>query len=137
MQIGIAEFLEKVSKLKKNEEKVEALKINDSYVLRVILQAAFDPDVKFDLPSGTPPYKVNTLVDQQQILIREARKIQYFVKDLHPNLSSTKREMMFIELLENVDPEDAKLLIAIKDKKFPWKGITLDIVKEGLPGLIP
>jgi hypothetical protein len=43
---------------------------------------------------------------------------------------------MFISLLENVDPKDAKLLCAIKEKKLPFKGITIQHVTEGLPGLI-
>ena len=30
MQIGVAEFLEKVSKLKKTQEKVDAIRANDS-----------------------------------------------------------------------------------------------------------
>ena len=135
MQIGVAEFLEKVSKLKKTQEKVDAIKANDSFVLRVILQGIFDPKVKFLLPEGDPPYKPNDLPDQEHVLIHEARKIQYFVEGFHPNLPQTKREQMFIELLENVDPKDAKLLCAMKDKKLPFKGITIQHAVEGLPGL--
>jgi hypothetical protein len=135
MQVSISEFLEKVSKLKKTQEKVEAIKANDSFVLRVILQAAFDPKVEFLLPPGTPPYKPNDLVDLEHVLIREARMIQYFVKGFHDTLPQTKREQMFISLLENVDPKDALLLCAIKEKKLPYKGITIQHVLEGLPGL--
>ncbi len=43
---------------------------------------------------------------------------------------------MFIELLERVDPNDAKLLCAIKEKKMPFPGITIEHVTKGLPGLI-
>lgn len=136
MQVGIAEFLEKVSKLKNNKLKAEAIKANDSYVLRVILQAAFDPNVEWLLPEGKPPYKPNELFDQQNVLIRDARKIKYFIKGFYDNLSQTKRELMFIEMLELCDPKDAELLVNIKDKKLPFEGITLAIVKEGLPGLI-
>jgi hypothetical protein len=39
--------------------------------------------------------------------------------------------------LESVARKDAELLIAVKDKKFPYKGITKEIVKEAFPGLIP
>ena len=135
MQVSVSEFLEKVSKLKKTQEKVEAIKANDSFVLRVIMQAAFDPKVEFLLPLGTPPYKPNDLVDLEHVLIREARMIQYFVKGFHDTLPQTKREQMFISLLENVDPKDALLLCAIKEKKLPYKGITIQHVLEGLPGL--
>ena len=136
MQVSIAEFLEKVGKLKKTQEKIDALAFNDSFPLRVILQAAFDPKVEFLLPAGEPPYKPNDLVDQENVLVREARMIQYFVKGFHDDLPQTKREQMFISLLENVDPKDAKLLCAIKEKKLPFKGITIQHVTEGLPGLI-
>ncbi len=138
MQIGLCEFLTKVSKLKRTQEKIDALKANDSLPLRIILQCAFDPDVKFILPEGEPPYKPNELLDQQHILVKECEKMKYFVQGLgHDMLAQAKREMMFVELLERVDPEDAKLLVAIKDKKLPMKGITLDHVLNALPGLIP
>lgn len=136
MQIGVAEFLEKVGKLKRTQEKVDALKANDSFVLRVVLQGAFDPNVKWALPEGIPPYKPSELTDQEHILINEARKIQYFVDGFY-DLPPTKREMMFIELLEAVAPKDAELLCAIKEKRLPFKGITIQHVKEALPGLIP
>jgi hypothetical protein len=136
-RVGVAEFLEKVSKLKKKEEKVAALKANDSFVIRTIMQGAFDPRVKWLLPEGEPPYRVNDLVDQENVLIKDARKLAYFVEGGYPNLKQTKREMMFIEMLETVTPADAKLLCAIKEKKLPWKSITADIVKEAFPGMMP
>ena len=43
---------------------------------------------------------------------------------------------MFIELLEQVDPKDATLLCAVKEKKLPFKGITIQHVKEAFPGMI-
>jgi len=136
MQISVAEFLEKVSKLKKTQEKIDAIKANDSTVLRMILQACYDPNVVWALPPGNPPYKPSALVDQQHILIHESRKIPYFIKGFREDIPSAKREAMWIELLEAVDPKDAELLCAIKEKK-PLKGITIQHVTEGLPGLIP
>lgn len=137
MIIGLYEFLYKVSRLKKTQEKVDALKYNDSVQLRIILQGAFDPTVEWLLPPGEPPYKPNELVDQQHVLIKEVEKLRYYVKGFHDNLNQKKREMMFVELLERVDPNDAKLLIAIKDKTLPFNGITIQHVREALPGLIP
>lgn len=136
MVIGMSEFLQKVAKLKKTQEKIDAIRHNDSIQLRIILQGAFDPSVVWLLPPGEPPYKPNELVDQQHVLLKECEKLRYFIKGFYDNLNQTKRETMFVELLERVDPEDAKLLCAIKDKKLPFNGITLQHVKEGLPGLI-
>ena len=88
------------------------------------------------IPPGEPPYTPNDLVDQQHVLIKDIEKLRYFIKGFYDNLNQTKREQMFVELLERVAPDDAKLLVAIKDKKMPSPGITIQHVKEGLPGLI-
>lgn len=92
MQVGVAEFLEKVSKLKKRYEKVAALKMNDSFVLRTTLQAAFDPRIKFLLPEGEVPYNQNKLPDQEGNYINLARKLIYFVEGPYTNMRSSKRE---------------------------------------------
>jgi len=132
--VGMAEFLKKVAKLRSNKQKVEALKYNDSLPLRIILQGAFDPKVKWLLPEEDPPYKPTDLVDQEHVLLKNAEKLRYFVEGFY-DLPQGKREMMFIDLLERVAPEDAELLLAIKNKKLPWDTIKADIVKEALPGL--
>lgn len=135
MVVGMAEFLEKIGKYKRTQDKVDALKANDTFAMRVILQATYDPTVKFLLPEGAPPYKPNELVDQEHVFHKEARMVQYFVEGFHPNLAKNKREMMFVEFLERLAPKDAELLINAKDKK-PIKGITIQHVKEAFPGLI-
>ena len=136
MQIGLAEFLEKVGKLKRTQEKIDALAANDSVPLRIILQGCYDPNVVWMLPPGVPPYKPNDLVDQEHILIKETEKLRYYIKGFYDDLPQLKRETMFVQLLENIAPKDAELLCTIKDKK-PIKGITLEHVTKGLPGLIP
>jgi hypothetical protein len=136
MQIGLAEFLEKVGRLKKTQEKIDAIAANDSLPLRIILQAGYDPNVKWALPPGTPPYKPNDLTDQEHVLIKNTEKLRYYIEGFYDDLPSLKRETMFVQLLENVAPKDAELLCTIKDKK-PIKGITLEHVVKGLPGLIP
>jgi hypothetical protein len=40
---------------------------------------------------------------------------------------------MFIEMLEAVDFDDAKLLVAVKEKKLPFKTITKKLVMEAFP----
>lgn len=137
MVIGMYEFLQKVANLKTTEEKIEALKYNDSVQLRIILQGAFDPNVVWLLPPGNPPYKPNDLVDQQHVLLKDCEKIRYFVRGFFDNLKQTRRETMFVEFLERVDPQDAKLLLAIKEKRLPFDGITAYHVKAAFPDLLP
>ena len=46
-----------------------------------------------------------------------------------------KKERMFLEMIEGVHPEDAKLVIGMINKETP-KGITRAVVEEAYPGLL-
>jgi hypothetical protein len=137
MKLGVSEILEKVSKLKKKEERIEELrKHGDNRAMLQILQYALDPRIKWLLPEGTPPYKKNEYLDQESNLYSEVRRLYLFVEGGNPNLTPLKREMLFIGLLEMLAPADAALLCAAKDKKLPYKTITKEIVNEAFPGLL-
>jgi hypothetical protein len=47
-----------------------------------------------------------------------------------------RREGLFLNLLESLNPEEAELLIAAKDKKMKYKGITKKLVNDAFPNLI-
>lgn len=136
MRLSISEILEKASKLSKNQEKIEFLRQNYSQPLGMVVKYALDPNIKFVLPEGAPPYKPNDLTGQETRLYSEARKLYLFLDTCTKNLPKMRKEALFIEMLENVDPRDAKLLIDMKDKKLPYKGLTLKLIKEAFPGLI-
>lgn len=136
MRLGIFQILEQTSKLKSTEEKIAFLRANDSAALQNILKYAFDPSIVWDLPDGEPPYKPCPYPGQEMRLMSEVRRLYLFVKGGNPNLTKIKREALYIELLESIHPEDAKLLNAVKSKKIPYKGITSKLVKEAWPGLI-
>lgn len=135
-RVGIAEFLNKVSKLKNESDKINALKFNDSFVIRTILQATFDPLVIWLLPVGKTVYKPSVLVDQENILIAEIRKIKLFIAGFYDNLTPTKRELLFIEFLETLAPADAKMIVDIKNGENPWGDLlNRKIVLQAYPDL--
>jgi len=136
MKLGLAEILKKASEIEKKADKIEWIRRNDSPALRALLKYAFDPKVKFLLPEGAPPYKPNELPDLQSVLYSELRKLYLFIEGGNDNLKPTRREYLFIQLLENLDKEDAELIAAVKDKKVPYKGITKKFVDEIYPGLL-
>ena len=136
MKLGVAEILQKVSKLSRRSDKVNELRKNDNFAVRTILQGAFDSRIKWLLPEGTPPFKKNDLVDLEGVLYAEVRKLYLFVEGGKNDLKPLKRETLFIELLESLAPADADLLCAVKDKKIPYKGITPQLVREAFPGLL-
>ena len=128
------EILTKVNNAKDKPKKIEVLKQNDSVPLRHVLKGAFDPKIEWDLPEGTPPYKENDAPagTEHTTLYTEARKLWHFVKGADPKLSKTKKEMMFIQLLEGLHKDDAELMIAVKQKELNkrYKGLTDAVVKE-------
>jgi len=60
-----------------------------------------------------------------------------FIEGANPNMKQVKREQLFIDILQAVDPEDADLLVAMKDKTSPYKGLTKDVVYAAFPELFP
>ncbi|CAB4140794.1 hypothetical protein UFOVP395_129 [uncultured Caudovirales phage] len=136
MKIGVAEILKKASEIKDDAARVEWLRVNSNPTVHTILRYAYDPKIVWQLPEGAPPYKPNDLVDQQHRLYTELRKLYLFVEGGNPNLKPLRREQLFIELLEVVDPEDAKLLLAVKEKTIPYPGITKQVVQKAFPGLV-
>ena len=139
MKYSISEILERASAGDKVNGKAALLIKYDNPTLRKILKYTFSEKVTFNgLPEGEPPYKPNTLVDVENVLYAETRRLYLFTDGGNPNLSQLRKEAIFIELLENVDSRDAKLLVSMKDKKLPeeFKGITKAVVKKAFPDLL-
>lgn len=137
MRLGISEILSNTSKLSSDEEKIQYLQANDSVPLKQILKYTFDKTIKFNLPEGEPPFTPNAVPGSQTNLYQEARRLYLFIEGSGaPNLPTMKRENLFIQSLEFVDPQDAKLLCAMKDKMMPYEGITGSLVNQAFPGLI-
>lgn len=134
---SIAAILKECSELATVNERIEYLQKNQHPVMLMILKYAYDPSIVFILPEGAPPYKPCEFLDQEGRLYTEARKLYLFIEGGNPNLNKVKREMLFIQLIESLDKRDAELLISIKEKKLPFKGITEKIVKAAFPGLLP
>ena len=61
--------------------------------------------------------------------------VRFFVKGgPGDQLTTIKRETMFISLLEGIHPGDAKLVVQMINKE-KIDGLTKNIVKEAFPGL--
>ena len=65
-------------------------------------------------------------------LRREYQNLYHFVKGGNDGLTTIRREMMFINLLQGLHPKEAEILILTKDKRLQeqYSKITFDVVKE-------
>ena len=134
-------MLQDVSK-KPAAQRSEALKYYVKHVpnLKAYLHFTFHPSAKFDLPDGIPPYKPTDLVDAEALIYKEMRKANYLLttdSGGNPNIHRIKKETMFIQMLEYVHPDDAKLLVAMKDKKCPIKNITYKLIHDTFEDMLP
>ena len=138
MAVALPTIFAEVSKAKTKEAKKEVLlRHEQNGALKEILKYTFNPDIKFLLPPGNPPY--NSVVDQSDnptYLYGLVRKLYLFVEGGNPNLKPVRREYLFLELLESIHPLEAELLLQVKDKKIKCRGLTYNLVKETFPDLI-
>jgi hypothetical protein len=138
MAISLVTILADVAKAKNKKEKKEVLlKHGNNGALKEILKYTYDPNIKFLLPPGNPPY--NSVVDETEnptYLYGLVRKLYLFVEGGNPNLKPQRREYLFIELLESIHPKEAEILLQMKDKKLKCNGLTYNLVKETFPRLI-
>lgn len=135
----VVSIFEEMDKTKSRKAKIDILRYHrQNPVLIPMLKLTFDENITWDLPEGSPPYKKqDDLLENDNGLYREWRKLYIFVNtSKKPEMSSVKREKLFIEMLESILPEEAELVIAVKDKKLPYKGITRKLVEEALPGIL-
>ena len=128
-----------VEKAKTKDQKKETLIKYDNSALRELLRYAFDPNLKFLLPPGTPPHRYagDTNEPNPTYLYGLVRKLYLFVEGGNTALKQSRREYLFIEMLESIHPSEAELLLQVKDKKVKCRGLTYNLVKNTFPDLLP
>jgi hypothetical protein len=134
----IYEILELASKQRSKAKKVEVLKEYETGALKSIFIWNFDESVISMIPEGDVPYKENEVPvgTDHTSLRREHKNLYHFVKGGNDGLSSLRRETMFIQILEGLHPEEAKILCLTKDKALQTKyKISYDVVKEAYPDI--
>ena len=136
--LTIHEILTRAGQAKSKDEKIAVLRRYNTTALRDVLKIGYDDSVQFVFPDGAPPYTPSSAESPPSSLRRQNKRFKYFLKNASTNLIMVRREKMFIEMLESIDPNDALLIIAAKDKKLAgmYKGITKKLVSEAFPGLI-
>ena len=134
MQLLISEILDKVSKLKTKKEKVAWLKDQNTDGLRVVIKSSFDPKIKWLLPEGDVPFRGNDAPagTEHTDLHMESRKLYHFIEGGNYDITQTKRETLFIQVLEGLQESDADVLVAAKEKSLhrKFKGLSDNVVKE-------
>ncbi len=135
-EVNVVETLEMVGKAKTREEKKQILLDRENFATKAILQLNYHPNVKWKIPRGAPPYTPSENQADASLHF-EVKKLDYYVDPSPHDIPMLRRESMFVQLLERLDPKDAKLIIAMKDKKITYKGLSYKLVKDTWPDLLP
>ena len=134
----VHEILEYVGKQKSKVAKVQALKEHRNDALVSILIWNFDQTVVSMIPEGDVPFKPNEspLGTDHTSLRREQRNLYHFVKGGNDTLNGIRRETMFIQMLEGLHPNEARIIILAKDGRLDEEyAITYDQVAEAYPDI--
>ena len=134
----VHEILELVDKQRTKAKKIEILQEYDDMALKAILIWNFDPTAISVLPDGPVPYKENEVPvgTDHTSLRREWKNLYHFVKGGNDSLSAIRRETMFVQMLEGLHPEEARIICLVKDKDLESKyKITYEMVQKAYPDI--
>ena len=131
---SLAEVLTKVNNAKTKDKKIAILKENDSEALRAIIKSSFDPNIQWVMPEGDVPYKPNDVPEgtEHTRLNQEYRQLWHYIKGADAKTPQFRKEQMFVQLLEGLHEDEAKVLCHAKDKVLhqKYKGLSDNVVKE-------
>ena len=131
---SIAEVLTKVNNAKTKDKKIAILKENDSEALRAIIKSSFDPNIQWVMPEGDVPYKPNEVPEgtEHTRLNQEYRQLWHYIKGADAKTPQFRKEQMFVQLLEGLHEDEAKVICYAKDKVLhqKYKGLSDNVVKE-------
>ena len=134
----IHEVLALVDKQRTKAKKIEILEEYSTDALKSILIWNFDPTAISVLPEGHVPYKENEVPvgTDHTSLRREWKNLYHFLKGGNDSLSTMRRETMFIQMLEGIHPEEAKIICLVKDKDLESRyKITYEMVQQAYPDI--
>lgn len=123
-------FYEILKSANESDDPVKVLRtaIQKDKRVTAILGYALNPSWKMDLPPGIPPY----IPSQHPIGIAPVEVLNTHNK-LYVMYSNTlkrfKKEQMFVQWLEDMAPEEAELMVKIKDQSLPsaYEKLTLEV----------
>ena len=160
----IFEILELLDAQKTNAKKVEVLRNYEHDSIKTIFVWNYDSSVISLLPPGPVPYGetnaqttfAGTLSEniakeaaggesatgqdldgRNKTSIRhEYKNFYHFVQGGNNSLTTTRREMIFINMLQGLHPKEAEVLCLVKDKDLESKyNVSIDQVKQAYPNM--
>lgn len=135
----VSDVMREVAQAADPAQRVQILQQNNSWELRTILGGAYNPNIKFVF--DTPPQYKKQIVPKGFAYSPLGQELQraYLFQVGHPrvdsNLTLERKKIIAIQILENLEEDDAKLFLGMLMKDLRVPGLTSDIVKQAFPNL--
>lgn len=150
---SIAKILREADAKPTIAEKVAYLQRYGSNQLQEIVRHTFEPTIKYavtitpvprdknDHDRKTDPKLYRPQEDDgsnEGLFYYEIRKRLIYLIEGGPGdvMSQERRDLLFHNIIESINPEDAELLLTIKDKQWPYATLTPTVLNEAFPNLI-
>jgi len=114
------------------ESRAKVLLDNDSLALRTLMRLNFDKTIKLNLSKEieykpAPRHEVYTTINKET---------KNYVRLVDVKLSREKADNTFKSILESLDPREAKILYAAKNKNLKMRGLSKKLAIEVWGGRI-
>lgn len=133
--VTLTDIFNEVSQAKQKRSRVRKLREYETFALRTILQGNYSPKIEFPFPSGEPPFEKNeSNIEPTKEMVSILGSCTKSSK-----LNTLKKETRFINFLESIYHNDARLFCLMKDgeleREYEW--LDEELVREAFPNLLP
>ena len=102
------------------ESRAKVLLDNDSLALRTLMRLNFDPDINLNVSKDikykeAPPHEIYTTIN---------RETKNYASLNNPKLKRNWADSMWISILESLDPREARILEAARQKNLKMRGLS-------------
>jgi len=134
-----SEIFEEFDKCTTKADRINCLRKYDHPRFRTFLQAAFNPNIIFDVPIPNYRPAVEPAGMNYAYLDQEVVKLYRFAKG-HParpeGLTPEKQKALLTVILESLHKDEAALMVKMLQKDLQVKFLTVNLVNETFPGVL-
>lgn len=138
---NIYEVFDEFKKATNKQERIDALRRNDSFALRNVLLGTFHPGINYTIDE-IPEFRRETIPQGMSYshMTNALERMYLFVKDnprVPPALSDKRKKEILIQILESLEQQEAEVFAGIILKKQNVPYLTPALVNEAFTGLLP
>lgn len=138
MQLNVYEILKLIESAKTRDQRIKILKENATKPLLSVLYHTFNYNIEFYRKDVPPGYKPDSGIGpglSLSTLFHEHSRFYLFYA-IGPLKEKRKNELL-LTLLEGLEPKEADVVIKMFNHDLKVPGLTLGLVREVFPRLIP